>query len=55
LEPLVFTKGTRDEDDMTLKVASTSSKEHLPFFADPATPTGQFVLDLIDFQKTTNA
>jgi hypothetical protein len=41
LQPMVFTKGTRDEDDPSLKLASTSSKDHLPFFSDPATTVGQ--------------
>jgi uracil-DNA glycosylase family 4 len=53
LTPIVFTKGTRDLENPAERIASTSAKDHLPFFADPATPTGQFVLDLIDFQKTT--
>lgn len=52
LEPIVFTKTTRDLKDVTQRVASTSAKDHLPWFADPATPPGQFCLDLIDFQKT---
>lgn len=52
LEPLVFTKTTRDLKDPSQRVASTSSKDHLPWFADPATVPGQFCLDLIDFQKT---
>lgn len=51
LEPMVFTKGTRRLSP-DQQIASTSAKDHLPWFADPATPNGQFVLDLIDYQKT---
>ena len=53
LTPVVFTEGTRELEDPAERVASTSSKDHLPFFSDPATPAGSFVIDLIDFQKTT--
>ena len=50
--PVVFTKGTRELKNVAERVASTSTKEHLPFFADTTTLGGQFVLDLTDYQKT---
>jgi uracil-DNA glycosylase family 4 len=53
LEPLVWTKTTKDLEDVTKREPSTSSKQHLPFFSDPSTSVGTFVLDLIDFRKTT--
>jgi DNA polymerase I-like protein with 3'-5' exonuclease and polymerase domains/uracil-DNA glycosylase len=53
LTPKVFTKTTRDLKNEAERIPSTSSKDHLPFFDDPATPVGQFVHDLIDFQKTS--
>lgn len=52
LTPVVFTKSTRKLPP-DQQVASTSAKDHLPFFSDPSTPVGSFVFDLIDFQKTT--
>jgi DNA polymerase I-like protein with 3'-5' exonuclease and polymerase domains len=53
LTPQVWTKGTRKLPNPDDRIASTSTKDHLPFFTDPATPVGQFVIDLSDFQKTT--
>lgn len=52
IEPIVFTKTTRDLKNPEERVPSTSAKDHLPWFADPTTVEGQFCLDLIDYQKT---
>ena len=50
LTPKVFTKTTMrmaPED----RIPSTSSKDHLPFFADRMDKAGDFVRDLIDYTK----
>lgn len=51
LKPVVFTKGTKDgpKDEM---VASTSAKDHLPYFTDEDGPAGEFVNDFVEFAKT---
>lgn len=50
LRPVVFTKGTRRLKGAQ-QVASTSAKEHLPFFNDRVDTAGEFVRGLIGFQK----
>jgi DNA polymerase-1 len=48
LTPVVFTKGTKDSQD---KVASTSAKDHLPFFSDLDGTAGDFVDKFMEFTK----
>jgi DNA polymerase I-like protein with 3'-5' exonuclease and polymerase domains len=50
LKPIVFTKSTRNLPDAQ-KVASTSTKDHLPYFTDIEGPVGEFVTNLVDYQK----
>ncbi len=55
LTPSVFTKSTRDLEDETKRVPSTSAKDHLPYFTSGDHLTQEvkdFVADLIEFQKT---
>lgn len=50
LEPVVFTKSTADlEDDE--REASTSSKQHLPYFTDRDDAAGEFCRKLVRFQQ----
>jgi DNA polymerase I-like protein with 3'-5' exonuclease and polymerase domains len=50
LKPLVFTKSTADgEKDQ--QVASTSAKDHLPYFTDIDGAAGDFVNDFIEYTK----
>lgn len=52
IKPQVFTDGTKDLKDESKKIPSTSGKEHLSYFV--AHPEhGQFILDLMNFQKAT--
>jgi uracil-DNA glycosylase family 4 len=51
LKPVVFTKSTRNLKDEDKK-PSTSTKDHLPFFADTPGIVGEFVTGLMDYQKT---
>jgi DNA polymerase I-like protein with 3'-5' exonuclease and polymerase domains len=52
LTPVVFTKTTASlpEDQ---REASTSTKDHLPYFTDLDGEAGDFVRSLIDYQKST--
>lgn len=51
LTPRVFTKTTANLEPH-LREPSTSSKDHLPFFAERTDAAGEFVRRLIDYQKT---
>lgn len=51
LEPVVFTKSTRNLPENE-REPSTSAKDHLPYFSERDDAAGEFVRDLIDYQKT---
>lgn len=51
LKPVVFT-GSTQRLPPDQRVPSTSSKDHLPFFADREDKAGTFVTGLIGYQKT---
>lgn len=51
LKPVVFTESTRDLQDKALRVPSTSTKDHLPFFTDRDDEAGRFCLALVEWVK----
>jgi DNA polymerase I-like protein with 3'-5' exonuclease and polymerase domains/uracil-DNA glycosylase len=51
LTPTVYTKSTR-KLPLDQREPSTSTKDHLPYFADQQDDAGEFVRGLIDHQKT---
>lgn len=52
LTPVVFTKSTANLPEGE-REASTSTKDHLPYFTDLDGAAGDFVRSLIDYQKST--
>lgn len=50
LDPIVFTASTKDGDKED-RVASTSAKDHLPFFADAPGVAGDFVEAFMEYAK----
>ena len=52
LEPIVFTKSTKDGDPED-RLPSTSAKDHLPFFADQPGIAGDFVEEFMEYTKLT--
>ncbi len=60
LEPRVWTKGTMDLQNVSERVASTSAKDHMPYFVNETrmvrdgVTVGDFVTRLIEFKKTVS-
>ena len=60
LAPVAYTDSTKDLEDKSLRMPSTSTKHHMPYFVndprvigDTGVTVGDFVTRLIEFQKTT--
>ncbi|CAO3460744.1 DNA polymerase I (EC 2.7.7.7) [Azospirillum argentinense] len=53
LKPVVFTDSTAELEDEDERVASTSAKDHLPYFMDDPV-AGEFVTRLAEFKKTAH-
>lgn len=51
LDPIVYTKGTAKSEHSEDRLASVSTKDHLPFFTDETGNAGDFVHDFIEFKK----
>lgn len=51
LTPVVFTKGTKNEANLSDRMPSVSAKDHLPYFTDVDGIAGDFVHEFIEYTK----